>query len=92
MSSVNLAPNVVMIPANPEFAKASAVRRQLRVAAYCRVSTDSEEQLTSYEAQRTYYTDKIMANPEWTMAGLFADGPVKIGLNQQHPTARGALV
>lgn len=92
MSSTNLAPNVIMIPANPEFARANAVRRQLRVAAYCRVSTDSEEQITSYEAQRTYYTDKIMSNPEWTMAGLFADGPVKIGLNQKHPTARGALV
>lgn len=51
MSSVSLAPNVIMIPASPEFAGASAVRRQLRVAAYCRVSTDSEEQLTSYEAQ-----------------------------------------
>ncbi len=51
MNSVNLAPNVIMIPANPEFAKSNAVRRQLRVAAYCRVSTDSEEQLTSYEAQ-----------------------------------------
>ena len=45
------APNVIVIPANPALAKARAVRRQLRVAAYCRVSTDSEEQLTSYEAQ-----------------------------------------
>ena len=45
----------------------------LRVAAYCRVSTDDEEQLTSYEAQQTYYTDKIMTNPQWTMAGIFAD-------------------
>ncbi len=43
------------------------------MAAYCRVSTDDEEQLTSYEAQQTYYTDKIMTNPEWTMAGIFAD-------------------
>ena len=51
MSSVNLAPNVIIIPADPEFARASAVRRQLRVAAYCRDSTASEEQLTSYEAQ-----------------------------------------
>jgi len=50
-----------------------AVKRQQRVAAYCRVSTDEEEQLTSYEAQQTYYTDKIMTNPDWTMAGLFAD-------------------
>ena len=85
-------PRVVIIPANPELTKEKAVKRQLKVAAYCRVSTDEEEQLSSYEAQQTYYTDKIMNNPEWTMAGLFADGPVKIGLNQQHPTARGALV
>ncbi len=46
---------------------------KLRIAAYCRVSTDDEEQLTSYEAQRTTYTDKIMSNPDWTMAGIFAD-------------------
>ncbi len=63
-----------------------------RVAAYCRVSTDSEEQLNSYAAQQNYYTQKIEENPDWEMAGIFADGPVKIGLNQKHPTARGALV
>ena len=67
------APKVITIPANPALAQARAVRRQLRVAAYCRVSTDSEEQLTSYEAQKKYYTDKIMTNPAWTMAGIFAD-------------------
>lgn len=67
------AQKIIIIPANPELAKEKAVKRQLRVAAYCRVSTDEEEQLTSYEAQQTYYTDKIMTNPEWTMAGLFAD-------------------
>ena len=50
----------------PELARSKAVQRQLRVAAYCRVSTDDEEQLTSYEAQQTYYTDKIMTNPQWT--------------------------
>ena len=35
----------------------------LRVAAYCRVSTDSEEQLSSYENQLSYYTEKIMKEP-----------------------------
>ena len=65
-------PKITIIPANPEV-KGRAVKRQLRVAAYCRVSTDDEEQLTSYEAQKTYYTDKIMGNPDWTMAGIFAD-------------------
>ena len=44
-----------------------------RVAAYCRVSTDSEEQLNSYAAQKTYYTQKIEENPDWEMAGVFAD-------------------
>ena len=34
-----------------------------RVAAYCRVSTDSEEQLSSYENQLSYYTEKIMKEP-----------------------------
>ena len=67
------APNVIIIPPKPELAKERTVQRQLRVAAYCRVSTDDEEQLSSYEAQQTYYTDKIMTNPAWTMAGIFAD-------------------
>ena len=66
-------PKVITIPAKPEVASRQAVQRQLRVAAYCRVSTDDEEQLTSYEAQQNYYTDKIMTNREWTMAGIFAD-------------------
>ena len=67
----NTTPIVICIPAKPEVVRAS--KRQLRVAAYCRVSTDDEEQLTSYEAQKNYYTDKIMTNKEWTMAGIFAD-------------------
>ena len=44
-----------------------------RVAAYCRVSTDSEEQLNSYEAQKSYYTQKIEESPDWEMAGIYAD-------------------
>lgn len=44
-----------------------------RVAAYCRVSTDSEEQLNSYEAQKSYYTQKISDSPDWEMAGIYAD-------------------
>ena len=68
-----VAPNVIVIPAKADAGASSAVKRQLRVAAYCRVSTDNEEQLTSYKAQKNYYTDKIMGNPEWTLAGIFAD-------------------
>ena len=63
---------VTIIPANPMLQQ-TAVKRQLNVAAYCRVSTEEEEQQSSYEAQCSYYTDKIMGNPEWNMAGIYAD-------------------
>ena len=46
---------------------------KLRVAAYCRVSTDSDEQATSYEAQIEHYTEYISKNPDWILAGIFAD-------------------
>ena len=45
----------------------------LRVAAYCRVSTDSQEQETSYEAQVNHYTSFIRSHPDWQLAGIFAD-------------------
>lgn len=43
------------------------------MAAYCRVSTDSDEQATSYETQVTHYTEYITGNPEWSFAGVYAD-------------------
>jgi DNA invertase Pin-like site-specific DNA recombinase len=46
---------------------------KLRVAAYCRVSTDSEEQIKSYNSMVTYYTDLIKNNKDWIFAGVFAD-------------------
>lgn len=53
--------------------QAVKVTKQLRVAAYCRVSTKQEEQLNSYETQTKYYTEKINSNPEWRLVGIFAD-------------------
>ena len=73
-SAVNeTAPRVIKIPAKPESVRQAELKRQLRVAAYCRVSTKEEDQANSYEVQKEYYTDKIMSNPAWTMAGVFAD-------------------
>ena len=46
---------------------------RIRVAAYCRVSTDDDEQLGSFESQKLYYEEKISANKEWVNAGIFAD-------------------
>lgn len=47
--------------------------QQTRMAAYCRVSTDSAEQKTSYETQKQVYTDMIAKRKDWTMVGIYAD-------------------
>ena len=47
--------------------------RQLRVAAYCRVSTKQEEQLNSYEVQVKHYTERIQSEPKWMLVGIYAD-------------------
>jgi len=67
--------NVMVIPARRQVGNTvkQSAQKKLRVAAYCRVSTDSEEQETSYEAQVTHYTEYIQKNPEWVLAGIFAD-------------------
>ena len=67
--------NVTIIPARKQVGNniKKAEKPKLRVAAYCRVSTDSDEQATSYEAQIEHYTEYISKNPEWVMAGIFAD-------------------
>ena len=59
--------------------------RKRRVAAYARVSTDSEEQMTSYTAQVSYYTDYIQRNVEWEFVQVYTDATVIIGL-KQNPT------
>lgn len=48
-------------------------RKRLRVAAYARVSTNNEEQLTSYEAQVDYYTHYIQSKDEWEFVGVYTD-------------------
>lgn len=64
---------VTKIDANPLLAKSNSQPQHLRVAAYCRVSTDEEEQLNSYDAQIAYYTEFIAKNPKWKFAGVYAD-------------------
>ena len=65
---------VEVIPAtwNPIDESAGEIRK-LRVAAYCRVSTELEQQQSSYDIQIEYYTRHIMQNPNWIFAGVFAD-------------------
>jgi len=66
--------NVAFIPAQPIYDRnIRAELKGLRVAAYCRVSTTLEQQEGSYEAQVSYYTEKIKSNPNWKCAGIYAD-------------------
>ena len=66
--------NVSIIPGKMEHGKkADAEQKILRVAAYCRVSTQLEQQESSFEAQKNYYTEKITNNPNWKLAGIYAD-------------------
>lgn len=67
--------NVMIIPAKRQIGNTARQDKKpkLRVAAYCRVSTDSDEQATSYEAQVEHYTEYIQKNPDWEFAGIYAD-------------------
>ena len=66
--------NISIIPAKPAYDRSIRPQmRTLRVATYCRVSTLMEQQESSYEAQVQYYTEKIKSNPNWKLAGIYAD-------------------
>ena len=71
-TTTQVAPNVIVIPATKPYGE-SKKQKKLRVAAYCRVSTDSDDQLLSYDSQVKHYTAEIEKNPTWVNAGIFAD-------------------
>lgn len=71
-----MARNITVIPAKQNSTAGAGKKMQkkkLRVAAYCRVSTDQEEQLLSYENQVRFYTESINSNPDYACAGIYAD-------------------
>ena len=67
--------SVTVIPAtiNPRTHLPSATPEKRRTAGYARVSTDKDEQFTSYEAQVDYYTQLILRNPEWEFVKVYTD-------------------
>lgn len=70
-----LAQNITVIPARRKVGmqKATEQVQKTRVAAYCRVSTEFDEQESSYEVQVAHYTSFIEGKPDWTLAGVYAD-------------------
>lgn len=86
-----LAQNITVIPARRTIGtqKPAEKVQKTRVAAYCRVSTEFEEQESSYEVQVEHYTAYIKSNLEWELVEVYADASGKIGLNQKTFSARG---
>lgn len=81
-------PKVTMIPAtiNPLTHLPKVAAQKRRVAGYARVSTDSDEQFTSYEAQVDYYTKFIQSKPEWDFVKVYTDEGIS-GCNTKSETA-----
>ena len=76
--ALNSVPHIITIPAS------GPVRtRKLRVAAYARVSSNSEDQLHSFAAQNAYYTELITGNPEWEFVDVYADDTAILGLKSE---------
>ena len=75
---------VTIIPATSKSIEpGKSSHQKLRVAAYCRVSTDSEEQINSYKNQLAFYTEKINSKAEWKFAGVYADEGIT-GTSMKH--------
>ena len=84
------APHVKVIQPTKPVGSGGAERRHrrgdagsLRVAAYCRVSTDSQEQETSFDSQVRHYTEYIGSHPGWELAGIYADEGIS-GTSTRH--------
>ena len=63
---------LIVIPAKVT-AEANLEERPLKVAAYVRVSTENDEQKSSYELQVNDFTERIKSNPHWEFAGIYSD-------------------
>ena len=87
-------PNVSVIPATVRSARNGGQLRSqthLRVAAYCRVSTDDESQQTSYAIQKDFYTSMIGSQSGWRFAGIYADEAIS-GTSTAHRVAFNRMV
>ena len=82
-----MAKTVTTIPATLTRFTAAPINqvRRRRTAGYARVSTDSEEQQTSYEAQVDYYTNYIKSRDDWEFVEVYTDADAPYGQNTNRP-------
>ncbi len=86
MINMQAVKKVRIIPPKAEFTGSNSINMRLkRVAAYCRVSTDKEEQEHSFETQKEMYTEMIMMKPNWQMAGIYADEGITGTIAKKRP-------
>ena len=85
--------NITVIPAtfNAATRMPSSVIRKRRTAGYARVSTDSDEQFTSYEAQIDYYTQLIKSHSDWEFVNVYTDEGIS-GLNTKNREGFNAMI
>lgn len=87
MAEKHLTDGTTALAAQPRVIKIEAAEKsqnaQLRVAAYTRVSSDSDDQLNSFAAQNRYYAELISGKAEWRMVDIYADGSSIIGPSQK---------
>lgn len=84
---------ITKIPASKELYTGvpTASTKKRKVAAYARVSTDSDEQITSYDAQVDYYTNYIKGKPEWEYSGVYTDAGIS-GVMTKHRAGFNRMV
>ena len=88
-----MAKSVAVIPATKRMYSNETINQKAkrRVAAYARVSTDSEEQLTSYEAQVAYYTKYIQRREDWDFVAVYTDEGIS-ATNTKHRNGFNQMV
>src|SRR5690554_6227740 len=76
----------MVIPARKRVGSTAAKEKikKLRVAAYCRVSTETEEQNSSYEVEVAHYTEFMKKNTEWEFAGICADDGISVFFEKEN--------
>lgn len=77
---------IVIIPAKTDVLKQHHAEREIRVCAYCRVSTDHDEQTNSIESQQSYFTDLIHRTPKWKFEDCFVDKGISGSSAKKRPS------
>jgi DNA invertase Pin-like site-specific DNA recombinase len=84
--------NIEIIPAKPiKELRGLEPTAKTRVCAYCRVSTDNDEQMSSLDAQILHYSSTISSHPEWEFVGIYADEGIS-GTNTKKRTEFNKMI